>query len=227
MGAPAAVCAVLLWLSLGKIGGRKATREALEAQSAKLAAAGVKQEERPCRLLRRRRHWKRLPVAFLWELCARLRDEDQVFAFVVFAERHGLQRRRLPRIAGKYKTEAAMRAVAVLLNGLKSRQPGDTRTASSLAMRIDAEDPRSVLKLATDCYLMECYKEAMPLLVLGISLCRKLLDGPGQGGAAGRDGGRKGRGRHAGPAGAELRARLKRALVMYNDCLARVGPARA
>ncbi len=225
LAAAAALVAALLWLGLGKFGGRKATLAALAARSAKLAAAGVKQEERPCRLLRRRRHWKRLPVAFLWELCARLRDEDQVFAFVVIAERHGLQRRQLPRIARKYKTGTAMRVVAALLNGLKSRQPGDTRTASSLAMRIDGDDPRSVLKLATDCYLMACYKEALPLLVLGISLCRKLLDG--QGVAAGSNAGRKGRGREAGLASAELQARLKRALEMYEDCLARVGPARA
>ena len=72
---------------------------------------------------------------------------------------------------------------------------------------------------------MACYKEALPLLVLGISLCRKLLDG--QGVAAGSNAGRKGRGREAGLASAELQARLKRALEMYEDCLARVGPARA
>ena len=72
---------------------------------------------------------------------------------------------------------------------------------------------------------MACYKEALPLLVLGISLCRKLLDG--QGAAAGSKAGRKGRGRDAGPTSTELRARLKRALEMYNDSLARLNAVRA
>jgi tetratricopeptide (TPR) repeat protein len=168
---------VLLWV-LRRIWRRKRPAGSLEAAYEKLGAAGFQERDRPCRILGARPGWKRLPMAFLWELSARLRDKECFIGFVTLAERHGLERKELPAIAKKFGTEAAVRAVALRLAELAKQRPAQAETALSLAVRLDPDDPRLVLDLAAKHYTAERYKDAMPLFEQGIALCRQVLLAP-------------------------------------------------
>ena len=210
---------LLLWLMLRRPGGAKATPKTLEAGYERLAAAGVGELERPYRLLVER--WKHLPAAFVQEIVGRLLDKMRVVDFVVLAERHGLERGRLRKIAKAHGPESAMQAVAALLIDLGRKRPGEAEAALSLAMRLDPQDPRAVLRLAAGHYAAKHYKTALPLLELGISLCRKVVEGSGRapesdvGGVARRAAGRR---------QGELKALLESSMEMYEICLERVDP---
>ena len=208
---------LLLWLLLRRPGGAKATPKALETGYDRLAAAGVSELDRPYRLLVER--WRHLPAAFVQEIVGRLRDKARVVDFVVLAERHGLERGRLGKIAKAQGPESAMRAVAALLLALGRKRPGEAEAALSLAMRLDPQDPEAALRLAAGHYAAKHYKTALPLLELGISLCRKVVEGPGQALESGA--GRVARA----PAGRrldELKDLLKSSMEMYEVCLEQV-----
>jgi hypothetical protein len=210
---------LLLWLLLRRRGGPKATPKALEAGYERLAAAGVGELDRPYRLLVER--WRHLPAAFVQEIVGRLRDKTRVIDFAVLAERHGLERGRLGKIAKAHGPESAMQAVAALLLALGRKRPGEAEAALSLAMRLDPQNPEAVLELAAGHYAAKHYKTALPLLELGISLCRKVVEGPGLalegrvGGVAPAPVGR----RHD-----ELNGLLKSSMEMYEVCLEQVDP---
>ena len=95
------------------------------------------------------------------------------------------------------------------------KQFGEAETALSLAMRLDSQDPQAVLTLAAGHYAAERYKAALPLLELGISLCRNVVETPGSATASQA----KTRGRHQ-----DLTGLLKRSMEMYEVCLERVDP---
>ena len=207
---------LLLWLLLRPRGRRKAKPETLEADYDRLEAAGVDALDQPYRLLTQR--WNHLPAAFVQEIVGRLRDKAQVNDFVVLAERHGLERGRLAKIAKAHGPESAVQAVAALLVELGRKQTGEAEAAFSLAMRLDPQDPVAVLTLAAGHYAAERYKAALPLLELGISLCRNVVEasGPATASQATTQRGHT-----------ELKGLLKRSMDMYEGCLERVDPSLA
>lgn len=207
---------LLLWLLFRRRGGRGARPESLDAGYDRLAAAGVGELDQSYRLLTER--WKHLPAAFVQEIVGRLREKAQVTAFVLLAERHGLERGPLTKIAKAQGPESAVREAAALLVDLGRKRPGDAETALSLAMRLDSQDPEAVLTLAAGHYAAERYKAALPLLELGISLCRNVVEAPGSASASQA----KTRGRHQ-----DLTDLLKRSMDMYEVCLERVDPTLA
>lgn len=207
---------LLLWLLFRRRRTRKATPETLEAGYDRLAAAGVDALDQSYRLLVER--WKHLPAAFVQEIVGRLREKAQVIAFVALAERHGLERGPLAKFAKSQGPESAVQAAAALLVDLGRKRPGEAETALSLAMRLDSQDPQAVLTLAAGHYAAERYKAALPLLELGISLCRNVVEAPDSATASQA----KTRGRHQ-----DLTGLLKRSMEMYEVCLERVDPSLA
>ena len=207
---------LLLWLLLRRGGGPKATTETLEAGYERLEAAGVDALDQSYRLLAER--WKHLPAVFVQDVIGRLGDKDRVIAFVVLAERHGLERGGLAKIAKAQGSDSAAQAVAALLVDLGRKRPGEAETALPLAMRLDPQAPEAALMLAAGHYAAERYKSALPLLELGISLCRNVVEaaGPGAGSQA------KPQDRHR-----DLTRLLKRSMEMYEACLERVDPSLA
>lgn len=207
---------VLLWLLLRRGGRRRATPETLEASYERLETAGVDALDQSYRLLAGR--WKHLPAVFVQDLVGRLSDKDRVIAFVDLAERHGLERGRLAKIAKAQGSDSAAQAVAALLVDLGRKRPAEAETALSLAMRLDPQDPEAALMLAAGHYAAERYKAALPLLELGISLCRNVVEAPGAAAAPQV----KPRGGHE-----NLTSLLKRSMEMYEACLERVDPSLA
>lgn len=169
---------LVLWLLLRRLLRGGATVKGLESAYEKLAQEGVKELDRPYRLISDRSGWKDLPMAFLWALAEQLRDKRSIIEFLVLAERHGLERKGLRKIARTHKPEPAMVAAAGLLSKLARRRPGEAETALPLAMRLDPVDPGAALTLGARHYDAERFKEAMPLLEQGISLARKLVTQP-------------------------------------------------
>ena len=211
------------WLLLRRLLRGGATVKSLEKAYEKLAADGVRELDRPYRLISDRRRWKTLPMAFLWALAEQLRDKDSVIAFLVLAERHGLERKGLRKIARTHKAEPAMAAAAALLSGLARKRPGEAEAALPLAMRLDPQDPGAALALGTRHYGAERFKEAMPLLEQGISLGRKLLTRPSPvpTGDARRD-----RIRNAADERrrGETESLVQKSMAMYEVCLEKADP---
>ncbi len=210
------VAMLLLWRLLRRGGGPKATPESLEAVYDRLETAGVDALDQSYRLLTER--WKHLPTAFVQDLVGRLNDKDRVIAFVVLVERHGLERGRLAKIARAQGSDSAAQAVAALLVDLGRKRPGEAESALSLAMRLDPQDPEAALALAAGHYEAERYKAALPLLELGISLCRNVVESSDTAGPTrAKPGGKR----------QQLSSLLKRSMEMYEACLERVDPSMA
>ncbi len=227
IGAAGAILLVL-WLLVRKRGGggggRKATPRALEALYNKFAKAGVPEWKLPFKLFTGRANWAALPEHFLMELAARLMDKETVIKFIVFAERHGLEQKRLPKLA-TYDVESAMKAISAALTGLVKGKGGkEADTALSLAMRIDPTNPQAMYTLAADHYGAQRFKEAMPLLERTVPLCKQLLDEPERPDVRALQRGASSDWEQAGTSRGDMEDMFAKAMEMYEDCLERVNP---
>ncbi len=201
-------------------GGRRTTARALRAAYRKAARKGAKEWERPYALFRAARSWDHLPDHFLWELTARLMDKENVTAFILFAERHGLEQSHFPELA-QNDVGAAMRGVSGVLANLATRlKKRAAETALSLASLVDPGNPQAVFILAAQRYAAERFEDAIPLLEQAIPLCEQSMVEPERPEVQGQQ-------REAVAGGnslKDLQNMLQQAQQMYEDCLQRVRP---
>ena len=180
----------------------------------------MKEWERPYALFRAARNWDKLPDHFLWELTARLMDKDNVTEFILFAERHGLERSHFPELA-RNDVGAAMRGVSgVLANLATGLKKGAAETALSLASLIDPSNPQTVFILAAERYASERFEDAIPLLEQAIPLCEQSMVEPVRPEVDGQHRGSE----WGGNSLRDLQHMLDQAQQMYEDCLQRVSP---
>jgi tetratricopeptide (TPR) repeat protein len=210
-----AVAVVVFWLLIRK--GAGGTAAQLRAAYKKIVKADVPEWRRPYALLATRERWHRLPEDFLMELASRLMDKDNVIEFIVLAERHGLHRERLPGLAG-YESEWAMRAVSNALAELADGARGSTaKSARSLAVMVDPDNPKAAIALAADYYGAKRFADALGLLERALPLCEQAVEAAQQRGALPGDTAEQSEERHG-----ELYAMFERAVDMYEDCVERV-----
>ncbi len=132
-------------------------------------------------------------------------------------ERHGLHRERFRDLA-RYDAETAMRGVSnALCDIADGAQARAVKSARSLAVLIDPENPKAAFALATDYYGAKRFAEARDLLERALPLFEQSLEAaqhrdalPGD--TAEQAGGRQG----------ELYKMIERAVDMYEDCMGRV-----
>ena len=180
--------------------------------------------ELPYRLLTTRHGWDGLPDEFLMELAACLMARDNVIDFILLVEGDDFERDHFVRLTG-YEPDPAMRGLSVLLTdhaaGLKARA---ALGVLGLAILIDPENHLALIDLATEHYTAKRFAEALPLLDQAIDLGQQAASVRPEdlsGAAAARRPGAPGL------TAQTLHGVLKLAGEMYEDCVERVGPARA
>ena len=209
-----ALAIVVFWLLIRR--GAGGTAAELHAAYKKIAKADVAEWQRPYVLLATRERWHELRESFLMELASRLMDKDKVIEFIVLAERHGLHRERFRSLAS-YDGEAAMRAVSNALSDLADGARGRTaKSARTLAVMIDPDNPKAALALAADYYGAKRFEDALGLLERALPLCEQALEAAQQRGALPGDTAEQAGERHG-----ELYEMLERAVHMYEDCRGR------
>lgn len=130
----------------------------------------------PFELFKGRPGWLAMPDAFLWELVACLQTVETITDFIEVAERKGLVRKRMRKIAKHPDPRIAMKEVAAefLRLGIKDRYEG--QIALPLARLLDPKNPEIVLAVAKNYFASDRYEDALPLLEEGMSLCQRILD---------------------------------------------------
>jgi len=210
-----AVGVVVLWLLIRRGGGGTAAE--LRAAYKKIAKADVADWQRPFMLLATRERWHELRESFLMELASRLMDIDKVIEFVVLVERNGLHRERFRDLA-RYDAETAMRGVSNALSDIADGARGRTvKSARSLAVLIDPENPKAAFALAADYYGAKRFAEARDLLERALPLCEQMLAATQEREALPGDTAEQTEKRHG-----ELYKMIERAVDMYEDCMGRV-----
>jgi len=210
-----ALAVVVLWLLIRKAGGGTAAE--LRAAYKKIVKADVPDWQRPYMLLATRERWHELRESFLMELASRLMDIDKVIEFIVLIERHGLHRERFRDLAS-YGAETAMKGVSNALCDIAAEARGRTaKSARSLAVLIDSENPQAALALATEYHGAKRFAEARDLLERALPLFEQSLEAAQQRDALPGDPLDQVDERHG-----ELYEMLERAVDMYEDCMGRV-----
>lgn len=205
---------VVLWRLIRKAGGGTAAE--LRRAYKKIVKADVPDWQRLYVLLATRDGWHRLRESFLMELASRLMDADTVIEFVVLAERHGLHRERFRDLAG-YGAETAMKGVSNALCDIAAGARGQpAKSARSLAVLIDSENPRAALALASEYHGAKRFAEARDLLERALPLFERTLEEAQQRDALPGDPLDQVDERHG-----ELYQMLERAVDMYEDCMER------
>jgi hypothetical protein len=205
---------VVLLLLIRKSGGGTAAE--LRKAYKKIAKADVPDWQRPYMLMATRERWHVLRDSFLMELASRLMDKDTVIEFVVLAERHGLHRGRFRELADT-GTETAMTGVSNALCDIAEGTGGRAaKSARSLAVLIDPENPKAALALAAEYHGAKRFAEARDLLERALPLFEQTLREARQRDALPGDPLDEVEERHG-----ELYAMLKRAVDIYEDCAGR------
>lgn len=211
----ALVVFILLWLMFRKRGGGGKGRGALNAAYRKIERAEIKQWQRPYAMLATRAPWSELPQYFLMELASRLMDKDNVIEFILLAEKHKLERHKIPKIA-QNDAGTALRSLSEELAAFAARlRPRQAETAYKLAVMIDPSNARAMYGLAKGCYASKRYGEAISLFEQAIPLCEAVLD------SAKRLDVRSLR-RDSDNDPENIATIFEKAQEMYNDCLERV-----
>jgi tetratricopeptide (TPR) repeat protein len=210
-----ALAVVVIWLLIHK-GAGGGTAAELRAAYKKIVKADVPEWQRPYMLLATRERWHDLRESFLMELASRLMDVDKVIEFIVLAERHGLHRERFRDLAS-YSAETAMKGVSNALCDIAEGARGRAaKSARSLAMLIDSENPKAALALATEYHGAKRYAEARDLLERALPLFEQTLEEARRRDALPGDPLDGVDERHV-----ELYEMLERAADMYEDCMER------
>jgi hypothetical protein len=205
---------VVLLLLLRKGGGGTAAQ--LRKAYKKIIKADVPDWQRPYMLLATRDGWHQMRESFLMELASRLMDADTVIEFVVLAESHGLHRERFRELE-RCGADTAMRGVSNALcdiaDGARKRT---AKSARSLALSIDAENPKAALALAGEYHGAKRFAEARDLLERALPLFERSLEE-----ARRRDALPGDPLDHTNDHHGELNEMVKRAVDMYEDCVGR------
>ena len=209
-----AVGAVVLWLLVRKAGGGTAAE--LRSAYKKIVKTDVPDWQRPYMLLATRDGWHEMRESFLMELASRLMDTETVIEFVVLAERHGLHRERFRELA-RCGEEAAMRGVSNALCDIAEGARGRAaKSARSLAVLVDSENPKAALALAAEYHGAKRFAEAQDLLERALPLFEQTLEEARRRDALPGDPLDRLDNRHR-----EIYKMLERAVDLYEDCMGR------
>ncbi len=163
------------YLMYGTVNTMEQTRRMYDLEMGRLEQSGISESERAFVMLARRPGWQTLPKEFLREITTRLSSKEDVVRFIVISEAHRLERTHFPRIAADSSPEHAAFSVAMLLGSLGNKllgegQLGDAENAQSLALRLQPDNPGTMLPLAATYYTTGRYAEAIPLFERGLPL---------------------------------------------------------